>query len=106
MAHPIPTTSGTARYLHATLPLNGPPPTADNHEDDDAAFPALPPGVTQILFTPGQAAVLLAVRPSWLRRAAGEGAVPSTLLGKHLRFSLDDLHAAAANGARGRRACS
>jgi excisionase family DNA binding protein len=51
------------------------------------------------LYTPGEAADLLAVRESWLRRRATARAVPCTFLGKHLRFSRADLLAIARAGA-------
>jgi hypothetical protein len=46
-----------------------------------------------------EAADLLAVRESWLRRRATARAVPCTFLGKHLRFSPADLVAIARAGA-------
>ena len=52
------------------------------------------------LYTPAQAAEMLAVKESWLRRKAGMRAIPSTFVGKHLRFSVADLRAIAALGAR------
>ncbi|GGP87127.1 hypothetical protein GCM10010185_71100 [Saccharothrix coeruleofusca] len=63
-------------------------------------------GVESLLFTPARAAELLAVRESWLRRKAGRREVPCTFVGKHLRFSAEDLRAIVAGGprpARGRR---
>lgn len=51
------------------------------------------------LLTPAQAARLLAVPESWLRRRATARAVPCTFLGKHLRFSPADVTAIAAAGA-------
>ena len=59
----------------------------------DAASELLP------LYTPGEAADVLAVRESWLRRRATARAVPCTFLGKHLRFSRADLIAIARAGA-------
>ncbi|MCP2304082.1 helix-turn-helix domain-containing protein [Actinokineospora globicatena] len=53
-----------------------------------------------LLFTPTQAADLLQVKESWLRRRAGQRRVPSTALGKHLRFSRADLERIAADAAR------
>lgn len=53
-----------------------------------------------LLLTPAQAAGLLQVRESWLRRRAGERRVPCSFVGKHLRFSLADVEAIAAEGAR------
>lgn len=48
-----------------------------------------------VLFTAEQAAELLQVRPSWLRRKAAARAVPCRFLGKHLRFSRADINAIA-----------
>lgn len=52
-----------------------------------------------LLLTPGQAAGLLQVRESWLRRRAAERRVSCTFVGKHLRFSRADLEAIVAAGA-------
>jgi hypothetical protein len=49
----------------------------------------------QVLYTADQAATLLQVRPSWLRRKAAARAVPCRYLGKHLRFSRTDIRAIA-----------
>lgn len=51
------------------------------------------------LYTPKQAAEMLAVKESWLRRKAGTRSIPCTFLGKHLRFSERDLHAIINHGA-------
>lgn len=45
----------------------------------------------QLLYTPAEAAKLLRVRESWLRRRAGARVIPCTFLGRHLRFSRADL---------------
>jgi excisionase family DNA binding protein len=45
-----------------------------------------------MLFTPAQAAHLLQVRESWLRRRAAQRRIPCTFLGKHLRFSPANLN--------------
>jgi len=45
------------------------------------------PGEKRLLRTPAEAASMLAVKESWLRRQAGLWRIPSTMLGKHLRFS-------------------
>ncbi|MBB4930652.1 excisionase family DNA binding protein [Lipingzhangella halophila] len=44
------------------------------------------------VYTPAEAAELLKVPESWLRKKAAQRAVPCTFLGKHLRFSAEDLH--------------
>ena len=64
----------------------------------DADGPAALSGAdpAPLLFTPAQAAQLLQVRESWLRRRAARRLVPCTFLGKHLRFSRADLDAVAA----------
>jgi excisionase family DNA binding protein len=59
-----------------------------------------------VLYTPAEAAQLLKVRESWLRKKAAARQVPCTFLGKHLRFSPADVAAiitAAAQPAVGRR---
>ena len=43
------------------------------------------------LYTPAEAAQMLAVPESWLRRRVTARLVPHTVLGKHLRFSHADL---------------
>lgn len=53
-----------------------------------------------VLYTPTQAAELLSVPESWLRRKAGQRRIASTKLGKHLRFSQADLTRIAADGAQ------
>jgi hypothetical protein len=53
-----------------------------------------------VLFTSAQAAQLLQVRESWLRRRAAQRRVPCTFLGKHLRFSPADLHQITTDAAR------
>lgn len=63
------------------------------------------------VFTPEEAAALLKVPESWLRKRASARQVPCTFLGKHLRFSAADLEqiisaghrAPASGGARPRR---
>ena len=80
-----------------------PRPTPVRDPGPAAAFPRLPQGLTCMLFTADQAALLLNVRVSWLQRAASEGTIASTYLGKHQRFSMTDLHAIIAAGARGYR---
>lgn len=52
------------------------------------------------LYTPAEAAELLTVRESWLRRQAGQRRIPCTFLGRHLRFSHQDLDKIIAAGAR------
>jgi excisionase family DNA binding protein len=45
----------------------------------------------QLLYTPAEAAAMLRVRESWLRRKVAARLIPSTFLGRHLRFSATDL---------------
>jgi excisionase family DNA binding protein len=52
-----------------------------------------------LLYTAEQAAALLQVRPSWLRRKAAARVVPCRFLGKHLRFSRTDIETIAENSA-------
>jgi len=60
----------------------------------------VPGGSVLPLYTPAEAARLLSVRESWLRRRATARAVPCTFVGKHLRFSHADVVAIAQAGAR------
>lgn len=48
---------------------------------------------TPLLYTPEEAATLLRVRASWLRRKAATRTIPCRFLGKHLRFAHADLEA-------------
>ena len=52
------------------------------------------------LLLPSEAAGLLNVRESWLRKKAAARLIPCTYLGKHLRFSANDVAAIAAVSAR------
>lgn len=52
------------------------------------------------LHTPAEAAEILRVRESWLRTKAAARAIPCTFLGKHLRFSDEDIAQIMAEGAR------
>lgn len=50
------------------------------------------------LYTPAEAAEMLKVRESWLRKKAASRVIPCTFLGKHLRFSGEDIEAIIAAG--------
>ena len=52
------------------------------------------------LRTPAEAAEILRIRESWLRAKAAARAIPCTFIGKHLRFSDDDIAQIMAEGAR------
>ncbi len=52
------------------------------------------------LHTPAEAAQILKVRESWLRRKASARAIPCTFVGKHLRFSDNDIAEIMNSGAR------
>jgi hypothetical protein len=97
--HPYQPASPTpSRAMHprpnATSPSAAPPSSPDpapstklsdlEPTDDQPTRP--------LLYTAEQAAALLQVRTSWLRRKAAARAVPCRFLGKHLRFSLADIH--------------
>ena len=53
-----------------------------------------------LLHTPAEAAQILSIRESWLRGKAAARAIPCTFVGKHLRFSDDDIAQIMAEGAR------
>jgi len=52
------------------------------------------------LYTPAEAAEIMSIRESWLRGKAAARAIPCTFVGKHLRFSDDDIAQIMADGAR------
>ncbi|MEU4828223.1 helix-turn-helix domain-containing protein [Actinomadura sp. NPDC023710] len=52
------------------------------------------------LYTPAEAAAMLQVRESWLRKKASARAIPCTFVGKHLRFSDQDIAGIIAAGAK------
>ncbi|WDZ92863.1 helix-turn-helix domain-containing protein [Nocardiopsis sp. HUAS JQ3] len=52
------------------------------------------------VFTPEEAAALLKVPESWLRKRASARQVPCTFIGKHLRFSSNDLEQIIRSGHR------
>jgi excisionase family DNA binding protein len=56
---------------------------------------------THRLHTPADAAEILTVPESWLRKKAAARVIPCTFLGKHLRFSDEDIDAIVRSGARG-----
>lgn len=56
--------------------------------------------MTGELHTPTEAAKVLKVRESWLRAKATARAIPCTFVGKHLRFSDDDITEIMRAGAR------
>ena len=102
--HPLAAlTDGPAGTIAASTSAHDPELADEPPAPTAALFPDLPTGLNQLLFTAEQAGVLLTIRPSWLRRAAAEGTIASTYLGKHLRFSLGDLSAIITAGARGHR---
>ncbi|WP_222598528.1 helix-turn-helix domain-containing protein [Lentzea tibetensis] len=73
---------------------------------DDSSSPSDVPAFAEpaaeedlpVLYTPEQAAKMLQVRPSWLRRRAAARTVPCRFLGKHLRFAKQDIEEIAAAG--------
>ncbi|GAA1378356.1 helix-turn-helix domain-containing protein [Catellatospora chokoriensis] len=58
------------------------------------------PNTGQLLYTPAEAAVILRVTQSWLRKRAAKRLIPCTFLGRLLRFSSADLAAIAEHGHR------
>ncbi|MEU5850432.1 helix-turn-helix domain-containing protein [Saccharopolyspora shandongensis] len=69
-------------------PKRKPPVQPRTDAPHDSATPA---SRSTFLYRPAEAAKHLAVKESWLRRKASLRAIPCTFLGKHLRFSDDDL---------------
>ena len=89
--------AGSTPGMAATVPTTTAPTTVPTTESATGS-----PSVVSLLplYTPAEAARLLAVPESWLRRRVTARTVPYTLLGKHLRFSHADLVAIATAGAR------
>lgn len=78
-------------------------PSAQRQQSQqDSALPSIDRDVHDgpRVHTPAQAAELLTVSESWLRRQAGQRRIPCTYLGRHLRFSDRDLDAIVTAGAR------
>ena len=73
--------------------------SAARGDAQSAAAPSDPGALVLPLYTPAEAAKLLAVRESWLRSRAAARTVPCTFVGKHLRFSHADVVRIAAAGA-------
>jgi excisionase family DNA binding protein len=76
-----------------------PRPVAD-HQPSATTTPGPSGATTPVLYTPAEAAQVLKVRESWLRRKAAARQIPCTFLGKHLRFSPADLAAISVAGAQ------
>lgn len=78
-------------------------PDAVAHQPPRHSEPAdSPTGDTgRLLYTPTAAAERLTIGESWLRRKAGQRLIPCTFVGKHLRFTEDDLRAIVAAGSHG-----
>ncbi|MFI5591670.1 helix-turn-helix domain-containing protein [Amycolatopsis sp. NPDC051758] len=84
--------------LHRQPGVRAPEPSRHSEPTDSAAEEA-----GRLLYTPAAAAERLTVGESWLRRKAGQRLIPCTFIGKHLRFSDEDLRAIVAAGSRGPR---
>ena len=95
-------TEDRLRALNLTRPADEPPtpppPTAASASLTSGPDPAVLAGLQ--LFTLERAAELLAVPEAWLQSKAGRREIPSTQIGKHLRFSVADITAIIREGAR------
>jgi excisionase family DNA binding protein len=74
-------------------PVCGADGTGGTGYGDGTASATLAVDLGPLLYTPAQAAALLQVPESWLRRRAAARRLPCSFLGKHLRFSRADLDA-------------
>lgn len=72
-------------------------PARANHTEEPHG--TAPPTTAPLLYTAKQAATLLQVSPSWLRKKATARTIPCTFIGKHLRFSHRDLESIITTGA-------
>ncbi|WP_109638784.1 helix-turn-helix domain-containing protein [Lentzea atacamensis] len=84
----------------SSTPSTGHPTPAAEESGAPSDCPAFAEPVAEdaspLLYTPEQAAKLLQVRPSWLRRRAAARTIPCRFLGKHLRFAKQDIEEIAA----------
>ncbi|MCC3650763.1 helix-turn-helix domain-containing protein [Streptomyces sp. S07_1.15] len=79
------------------------PATSQGRASDLAAVPESASGTgspARLLYTPEQAAELLQIPASWLRKKAAAGLIPCTRVGRHLRFSAADVETVIRDGAR------
>ena len=77
---------------HESVGTQREPSCADADADE---APQESPDNVMVLLTAEQAAQRLQLRVSWLRRKAAARAIPCRYVGKHLRFTHDDLLAIA-----------
>ncbi len=109
-------TDQPASNSHSTSPQSAhrtaPTAIAPSHHPDDESVTSTPSktephqpqhDLSRLLNTAEQAAALLQVPASWLRKKAAADQIPYTKIGRHLRFSTDDLNAIIRDGARGPR---
>lgn len=85
-------TDDPLRHSDAVRPESSRPSKPTDSAADDAG---------RLLYTPAAAAERLTVGESWLRRKAGQRLIPCTFVGKHLRFTEEDIRAIVAAGRRG-----
>jgi excisionase family DNA binding protein len=85
---------------HPTRARRPRPGTGHHHESAPPITTEPAPVTGALLYTPAEAAQLLKVRESWLRKKAAARQVPCTFLGKHLRFSPTDLASIVASAAQ------
>ncbi|WP_081902270.1 helix-turn-helix domain-containing protein [Lentzea aerocolonigenes] len=90
-----PRTPGRLRLSRAPAVQPSEPREPSAAHDADSELLPLPDNDASahqpLLFTVDQAAQLLQVRASWLRRRATARAIPCRFLGKHLRFAREDI---------------
>ncbi|WP_304450663.1 helix-turn-helix domain-containing protein [Nocardiopsis sp. YSL2] len=67
--------------------------SSGDRRDQDASSPPT-------VYTPAEAAALLKVPESWLRKRVSARQVPCTFIGKHLRFSATDIEQIIESGHR------
>lgn len=106
-----PTTPGMQRVpLRPALTRQPSRRTADDPANQQAkpahepskSYAGFPPGRVpeQLLYTTAQAAARLQLPTSWLRKRTAAGLIPHVRLGRHVRFSEDNLTAIIAQAAR------
>jgi hypothetical protein len=64
---------------------------AGDSQPTESAIETAKPAGRPLLYTPAQAAPMLAITEAWLRRKAGQRLIPCSRVGKRLLFSDADL---------------
>lgn len=95
-------TEDRLRALNLARPADEPATSSTQPAASTSETPGADPATLESLrlCTAAQVAELLAVPEAWLQRKAGRREIPSTQIGKHVRFSIEDIATIVREGAR------